>query len=71
MDELMVDVQKDIGNINLSDGDDDGSVSAEVSPAGRKLLTISDDVKPKVLLPNHSNPTPYFAEGEASGRDSI
>ena len=37
MDELMVDVQKDIGNINLSD--EDGSVSAEIL-LPPKLLTV-------------------------------
>ena len=33
----MVEVQKDIDNINMSD--EDGSVSAEISPAP-KLLTV-------------------------------
>ena len=68
MDELMVDVHKEIGNINLSD--EDGSVSAEISPENRKPLIIQDDKK-KILMPNNSNPTPYFAESETTNRESI
>ena len=51
----MVDVQKEIGNIALSD--EDGSVSAEISPPGKRL---TDEPKSKKLNVKNSNPTPEF-----------
>ena len=57
----MVDVQKEIGNIEMSD--EDGSVSAEVSPPGNELICQPlEEKKPEGI---NSNITPEFDYSES------